>query len=564
MTEGRILEIKGIPDLDSSQIVGQHPTGGIINLDGRLFWLRHPSHRYNGGSWGWENDGFTNNDTTEVGYHLIPLATEQTHLAVSQRLDELKMGILPKDFTTGVEIEGDLYDTDGQLIPKHDGFDIKIEEDQHPELVNFTVETATVQRNGSHLKTPTDIAHGLAEAVGAASEIAQLRNGMVVHASVPEGGRFEDGTVTQHPYLISFSPKVLRHTLDYWNEIPQVTKDLYRLFGIDPQIYLAASGNLNWPVNALHVHSGVPQIENLGDPRAAYAYGVLRLTEFAKIASFMLFNTRHIYGIDTGLADVRSVMRRLLATTVDSTLPASAHDLIQETINAIESGAIHSPSRYPASGQHDRIRFRSEGQYKTVESIDANMNPDLRLVLTWAYFNQVMNVIALDAIAHTKGDESQVIAYLQTRIGNLLSLIPAVGKRSSYEQDLLFNKEGYTGRVSWIGNKKFKELLEMVKMITQSYGEKYPAVRTQSKIVSHLIGQQLLPQIEGITLSQYFGIESGKYSPNGLNRGIITGYKQGVELKDLLNIQALGTRLQAEALTGIRDENDLLAFFGIN
>ena len=267
--------------------------------------------------------------------------------------------------------------------------------------------------------------------------------------------------------------------------------------------------------------------------------------------------------MNTGLKDVRSILRRLLATTINSSLPSNAEQLMNQTVLAMESGEIHSPSRFPAQGQHDRVRFRSEAKYKTVESIDAPMNPDLRLVLMWVYFNQIMNVIALDALVQTKGDESRVIDFLKCRWGNIFFPIPTLGKDSSFEQDLEFNQNRFNGKIKRLGNKTFQDTLISVNKIIEYYSCRYPAIYTQAKIVSKMINQLLSPQIGGTSLSAYLGIENGNYNPNGLNRGIITDYKTDSALQELIEIQSKATQLQAEALCGIRDEQDLQVFFGI-
>jgi hypothetical protein len=118
----------------------------------------------------------------------------------------------------------------------------------------------------------------------------------------------------------------------------------------------------------------------------------------------LLYNTTHLYGQNTNTKDVRSIIRRILATTHDSTIPHCADDLILAVNQQLEEGNIHSPSRYPEKGQHGRVRFRMEKAYQTLESIDAQMNPDLRLVLAWTYFNQLLNALACEAVVQNNGD----------------------------------------------------------------------------------------------------------------------------------------------------------------
>jgi hypothetical protein len=116
--------------------------------------------------------------------------------------------------------------------------------------------------------------------------VANLRNGLIVYSSVAEGGNFFQAQITPHPYLLSFAPKVRDFTLSNWERIPEEAKNLYAFLGIDIKKYLEETGVLNWPVNALHVHTGIPLFENLADPRIAYTYGILRQT---LLASFFFY-----------------------------------------------------------------------------------------------------------------------------------------------------------------------------------------------------------------------------------------------------------------------------------
>jgi len=556
--KGSRLEIKQIPD--GLEVIGSYPFGGVVEIGDKLYWLRHPSYRWNGSSWGWENDGFSRSDLSEVGFHLkIPEKPVSQRLAFKQ-LRMLKEGVLPSDWTVGIEVEGCLYDKNGNLIPKHDGQNIRLEDDSHPELLNFTVETATESKNGLYPQTPIEIAKSLGEAILKGYQVAEVRNGLIVYSSVPEGGNFFQAQITPHPYLLSFAPKVLDFTLSNWEKIPKEAKDLYSFLDIDIKKYLEETGVLNWPVNALHVHSGVPLFENLGDPRIAYTYGVLRQTLMAKIFSFMLYNSCHFYGVETNLLDVRSVARRLLATTTDSTLPPDANSLIEEMIYSMRQGLIHSSSRYPSFGQHDRVRFRAEAAYKTVESIDAPMSPDLRPVLAWVFFNQILNLLALEAMIEVLGDESKVIDNLQRKWGNLFKVIPTLGVGSSFEADLQFNQYGYEGVIY---GKSFREWLILTKEILNSYLDEYPILSIQIRIVTELIDRQLSSSSKTTDLFAYLGIERGNYKANGKNLGILTIQKKGIPVNEIIEIQNQATLYQANYLSSVSDKEDLLNFFGI-
>lgn len=553
-----VLEIKTIPKPDSQKIIGYYPQGGVVEIDGKLFWLRHPQFRWNGSSFGWENDGFSSSDLSEVGYHLIPPERELTQKLAEENLKSLKEGFFPSNFTVGIEVEGCLYDKNCNLIPKHDGQLVKIDEDKHPELLNFTVETSTNPINGNHLSSPLEIAHGLTSAILEGYDVGEKRNGLIVYSSVPEAGHFFQAQITPHPYLLSFAPKVLVFTLENWEKIPQQAKDLYGFLGIDIQTYLEQTSILNWPVNALHVHTGIPLIDNLADPRIAYAYGIIRHTKMAKIFSFLLYNSSYFYGVDTNLKDVRSICRRLLATAIDGSLPENAEILMQKMAQDLTLGKIHSPSRFPATGQHDRVRFRAEGQYKTIESIDAPMTADLRLVLGWVFFNQILNVIALEAIYESDGNESRVIDFLKTRYGNLFNILPTLGEISSFSYDLIFNQFGLDGKLN---GKSIKEELLELKSIINHCGEKYPAIKTQAQIVSYLIDQALSDQ--NLDLVSYLGIEAGYYRPNRQNTGLLTEAKKSLSPQELIKTQSQATITQALTLSQVSNESDLLEFFGL-
>ncbi|MGB9882959.1 MAG: hypothetical protein ACPLRN_00360 [Microgenomates group bacterium] len=552
-----LLEIKKIPS--ENKVIGQCPLGGVIKIGDRLYWLRHPQFRWNGSSWGWENDGFGKSDLSEIGYHIKLIPQEETVRLAKEQIDMIKNGILPKDWTVGIELEGALYDKSGNLISKYDGKQVKIEDDFHPELLSFTIETATKSSHNKYPQTSIEITHALAQAINEGYEIARKRNGLIVYSSVPEAGNFFQAQITPHPYLLAFAPKVLDFTLKNWSMIPQETKDLYSLLNIDIKQYLTETGILNWPVQALHIHTGIPQIDGLVDTRIAYVYGNLRQSLMAKVVSFMLYNTCYLYGVDTNLLDVRSIARRLLATTIDSSLPNNAQDLINEMIRAMEKGLIHSPSRYPPFGQHDRVRFRAEGQYKTIESIDGPMTPDLRLILAWVFFNQILNVVGLEAIIQTGGDETKALEYLQRRWGNLFLTIPTTGKNSSFEADLIFNQYGYGG--IFFGQ-SFKQWLINIKQFLELFQQQYPYFLTQAITVEKMIENQLAKP--GFAdLASYLGIEKGDYQPNGQNLGILTSHKKDLPPKELIMVQNQATYLQAKILSEIRDEKDLLAFFDL-
>ena len=548
-----ISEAKAVGNGES--ILGNQDMGGLVlTPDGQLYALKHRRFRLNG-----QPGDYTDSDLVPVCYRIDPLPTrEETTQTVTSWLDRLRSGEVPEHATVGVEVEASCYDENGNLISPY-SYDFPADTYDHPELLSFTLETAT-KENGSGLpKTPVEVAQAISEAVLDGYNISQTKGLLLAYTSVPEAGDGKSASITPHPYLITFAPLIAQFTLDGLDEVPSETLSLYEKSNVDV-IGQMREGTLNWPVNALHVHTGVPQTEGLADPRAAHACGLIRHSEFSKVLSLMLYNTRHLYGTEVGGKDVRSIARRLIVSSHDATIPQDTETLINEAIEQLRVGRIHSLPRYPDTGQHDRMRLRMDGNKKTIESIEAPMNPDLRLVLAWTYANQLKDVIALDALKRVAGDASYVIPYLQKRWGNIFQVIPTMGPTSSYSQDLEFNKRGYEA-LSPMGP-AYKDLLSGTKGIFKQYAIEYPALRLQAEIVGWAIDKQREVPVSGTTLTQYFGVENGIYRPNGLNRGLVTDYKYGDPLA-IVRVQSEATKLQALALSQVKDEKALRKFMGM-
>jgi hypothetical protein len=551
--------------------VGIHD-GGVMMINNQLRSYKAERWRYKDGKLGEKNGGLLKTaDTTNICYRtelvdgkLLIHPERETYERVNQALYELQHGILPADCSKGLEIEGCLYDLQGNLLDVHDPITFPLNTNPHPELMSFTLETATSTLDSSegkkHRQTTIEIAQGIAESVLTAHEIAERRGGKVIHTSVPEGGK-PGAPITQHEYLLQAAPIVLEGTINHWDEVPQETLNIYRTFleGRDPQQYLTSRGALDWPVHALHVHDGVLKTEGKADPRVAFAMGEVRLSRMAKLLSFGLYNTRHVYGHDVGTYDVRSIIRRMLHTTHGISNAQNATELLNYAVGELTEGKIHSLSRYPEKGQHGRVRYRMDGNYNTVESIDPPMSPDLRQVLAWTLANTVMDVMAFDALAATGGDESQVAWYLEQKYGSVLQKIPEMGDDSSFEMDLEFNTKGYNG-----GQKEytFRDQLKAIYSVVQQLGEKYPAIKTHSDIVCGNILSQITPEQADTSLEEYLGIENGIYQANGKNNGSITHYKNR-SIQELIDIQAEATRMQAEALKNVKIDEDLYTFFGL-
>src|SRR5204863_6604407 len=131
-----------------------------------------------------------------------------------------------------------------------------------------------------------------------------------------------------------------------------------------------------------------------------------------------------------------------------STIPHTAYEFFQNSIDSVVRGEIHSFSRFPPMGQRERMRIK---EFKTCESTDAPANPDQRLILAEAYFNQIINVFALQALTRTGGDESQVISWLTKTHGDIFQEIPTMqGPTSSLNIDREFNKHSFAGKIDGI------------------------------------------------------------------------------------------------------------------
>lgn len=541
-------------------IIGHSAVGKIITDKTGTYALKHPIHRFTKDPlqpWGHPKDGYTLADLVPVHMHLDPQPAEETIKVVGEWLSQMRQGYIPKGATQGVEVEGVVYGAGTtQLAPAYRDPTVNA----HPELMVSTLETATgKEETGSYPYEPVSIAREISYAVLGGNEHASLENNTVVYSSVPEGGDINKNVNTPIPYLQAFAPRVLEATINNASNIPKEVVYMYDKMGVDIIPYLRESRVLNWPVQALHVHNGVPMIGDMADPRSAFAMAEIRHTEMAKIMSFMLYNTQYCYGVDTEQNDVRSIMRRLLATTHGGEMPHSAEEYMRKAVESLTDGRIHSLARYPAESQHDRTRIRVDGI--TMESIDGAMNPDLRLVLGWTYINQIMNVIALDALDDVNGDESKVLGRLQDKIGPMMKNVPAMGNESCYEHDLIFNKGGYNAKAPWM-DQTYADSIQAITALFDSYAVQYPAMRTYVKIANHVLSQSSQKNA-GVSLEEYFGIENGIYKPNGKNRGIVTDAKKGLSVQQLIDIQSKATRLQAEALSQVQDDAGLLAFFGI-
>jgi hypothetical protein len=269
-------ELKGI-------FLGYNPKGAIItDSDGKVYALKAAQYRYREDNISQNKEAYTSADLAEIIYDLNVPDTTHTQQLVKNNLEKINSAeTLP---SIGIEIEGALINYNHELIP------VKLTTNSHPELMAFTLENATQPLKTHQLQTPQEVAVALAQTIITNQNIASSQKSQVLYTSVPECGRFEDGQVSDHPYLKKFAPLVIQDALQDWHNVPQEAIKIYQLFGINPKQYLQETNNLNWPVHAIHIHIGnLPQTEvGLIDPRPALLAGKLRQTLFTKIMSLSL------------------------------------------------------------------------------------------------------------------------------------------------------------------------------------------------------------------------------------------------------------------------------------
>ena len=512
---------------------------------------------------------FTRKDILTLPYEFPAGPTGASAELARTMLAEFQAGNLTRN-TVGIEEEGDIYQDDGateKLVPKYDGVHFTDKNDAHPEMTSSKVETATgPMANGLYASSALEIAKSLACSTLEAYHTAQLRSAFYVQASVSEGGHPSQVKITNHPYILTLFPIRAESYKQHARSIPQETRTIWRKLGVAGEDFSQLSYGdppLHGTVNASHFHTSNPTIpgnDELYDARIAYTYGLLRLTQMSKIIHFCLYNTRHLLNTSfDDVKDVRSYLRRTMDSAHDATIPDSANDFFLHALFSVAEGESSYFSRYPARGQHDRLRIKEAG---TTEATDGASNPDLRLILALAYYYQIINVFALKALDATAGDESQASQWLLSQYGTLFQIIPTLqGQTSSFRQDKAFHRHGFQGTTDGISFAD--QLLSMGKLL-QELDQEFPGLRTQIRIVCHTLGKVLEPPQTHVTLSQYLGTETGNYAANGLNRGIVTDYKSA-DIRRNLFAQAEGTWQQAQFLaTQVRDEKDLLqGFFGI-
>jgi hypothetical protein len=467
--------------------------------------------------------------------------------------------------SVGIELEGNLYDKrldkGTRLKPKYDGRHFTAKNDDHPEMFDSVIEVATDQLpDGRYPSNPVEVAQALAKAVQHGLDIAKIRHGVFVVASVPEGGDSSQIRLTKHPYLQLWKPPPVTE-LPFYSEIPKATKAVYKKAGIKDVIpFLATHVHIKNPV--WEQGEGRALLESLSrdkrlkiaeeqfaDPIVAHAKALLRTTQFEKTLNFILYSTRHYVGTDITVADVRALARRGYRGTHDYSIPSDVYEYFEESIRAVKKGEVHSPSRHKATAEHGVVRTK---EFLTTEGVDGAGNGDLRLVLTKAFADQLREVLAYEALIAVDGDSSQVIPYLQLQYGRLFNQIPAIeGKNNSHEQDLAFNKKRFETKIS--GTTYRNQMLRIINIVKE-IGERYPTLQIQARIVCHVL-DRVSQKPDKSTLEEYLDWKTG------IKTGIVTDHKSANNIEENVKVQAKALTEQTAALSKVTTEQELLEFF---
>jgi hypothetical protein len=98
--EEKILEIKAGPT--SSEIIGSQSKGGLINIDSKQYWLRHPKWRwYKNQGWGRENAVSPKTTSRRMCFQLELSPAQVTRRLAEEQLTILKGNDLPEYWSWG-------------------------------------------------------------------------------------------------------------------------------------------------------------------------------------------------------------------------------------------------------------------------------------------------------------------------------------------------------------------------------------------------------------------------------------------------------------------------------
>jgi hypothetical protein len=528
------------------EAIAEHPGPIVFNdKSGMRHVLRHPNWRVKA-----DTDLVHRADIIGNPYHHPSSPELVLNPRVSQTVARREITRMQEGDTsplsTGVEIEGSLVSKDGKnLVEKYDGIHFTADNDEHPELVSSMVEVATGKLpDGSYPSKATDIAKSLALAVKQGTDIAKIRNAHAVFASVIETGSIDQIRLTQNAYSELWSPEPIRES-PWADNIPAEVYAIFDKVGITDLV----------PIQATHTHTSNPRLpdSDLYDPRIAYAKSKIRLTQFEKTLNFMLYSTNQYLGHNLeGVRDVRALVRRGPGGAQDSTIPATSYDYFEEASQAVAKGEIHSFSRHPWTGQHDKVRLKEFG---TTEGIDGAGNPDLRIVLAKIYVDQLKDVLAYQAMEAVGGDETKVLPYLRNKYGPIFTIIPTLkGENSSFQQDLRFNKDRFKAKGH---GGSYENQLRTMRKIIHDVARDVPAFQTQALLADHVLSNIVKSPSPTVTLEQYLDYQSG------IKPGIVTDYKTGSPAEHSI-VQAEATKNQALALLEVHTDTDLFDFFGLS
>jgi len=475
-----------------------------------------------------------------------------TYEFIKKTLKELKSGQIPEYWKTGIEAEGCLYDKNGKILNIEDN-NIKKEYISHSEYHLSTLEVAT-NPIFSGKNYASSIAKNFSETIAKAYNIAQHLNALLVFSSSFELGEWSELKINNDTHINKITSNNLFHAKNHLDRIPKKTISVYKLFDKYFDEKIRDCKPINYPIHSIQVHSGLPLINGLIDSKFACVNIQLKNSLIAKIVSLILFNTNQAFGknlreINVNF-DVRSILRRISPLSLGQLIPDNSLDLIN-LVNYIET----KPNKVIDIGTLDRVRFRYKN-FKTIESIDAPMNPDLRICLGWIFFNKLLEIFALELMEETKGNEE--LAYKKIKKDLFFKPVPTIfGKYSAVNIEFNFNTNYWDSKLN-INGYRLKEVLSMFINEISILGTKYPVIKPMCSFLQLIINNSVLPSKKTDSISEYMGIKNNQYCYNNKNNGILSLSKEFTKDTSLLSEQHNGTYIQSLAFQKLRDDYDLL------
>lgn len=572
------------------EVISESPYGGRYEYpDGRVGHYPAVQHRRNLGEDGTIELHGPAYDTQVTECHMLlePADPSVTADLAEENLQRYEDGeVRCCNDSMGAEIEGvvaEELDSGLTLSDLHESPEAAMA-DPNPELMSAMIERASGSlETGEFPATPAQFAQALAETGQQILDVTDVSNKVFVPTSVPEFGQIKNAhTNLKHPYVGSIAEYIMILNELNWDRVPDSAKEAYIQAGADLGVDLFKY--LKVPFCAYHSHRGTAKLKDVHgrevmDPRSAYVRAYLLHTPAARIVENMMANTSHFYGEDLEVRDVRKVMRYILYSTHGSVqLPQNAEEWIASMEHQLKTGKVHSIGRFPESAQHSTCRMRTDK--RTIESTSPPQHPDYRMLIGWSLYTKMLDPFAEEALAAARGDEALAVKMLQESHPWLFKYQSAMLRAedgqmdfagqvhntpSAYEWDMSFNAGGWDACVPGM-NMSFKDgLAEVQGVVVQGVAQRYPRYfDTYGKIVNHLIDSQLQSgNVAPASLAEWHGVENGVYRPNGRNVGLVTDAKRGMSPSDAARVHAEAFRLQTAALKGVRDDSDLLEFYGI-